>query len=135
MRWHDLLWVLMSYAVKRRPVVERAALFAAAEASQAAVALQMEVRSMSQQVQETWDQWAERHYTEEGVKKGHKEGLAEGQVVALKKALLRQGRQKFGQTSPDAEASLLALTDLERLERLMERIMQVNTWQELLDTP
>src|SRR5262249_6521507 len=53
MRWQDLVWFLMSYAVRRRPEPERAALFDAAVASQTAVAFQQEVRTMSQQVQET----------------------------------------------------------------------------------
>ena len=48
--------------------------------------------------------------------------------------LLRQGSKRFG--SPDARAreAVEALADIDRLERLTERLLDVSSWDELLAT-
>jgi len=61
--------------------------------------------------------------------------LEEGQTEALHKTLLRQGRRRFGPSAPEVENAILGLTDLPRLERMTEKVLDVSTWQELLDTP
>jgi hypothetical protein len=118
LRWQDLLWVLFSYAVRRRPRAERDELFAAAVASHHEAALREEVRNMSQNVMETWDQWAMQHYTQ-----------------GMRNALLLQGRAKFGPPTAEIEAAINTITDATRLERLIQRAVEVNSWQQLLATP
>jgi predicted transposase YdaD len=61
--------------------------------------------------------------------------LTEGQALALQKTLLRQGRHQFGPPSEAIQNAITAITDLERLERMTERLLVVSTWQELLETP
>jgi predicted transposase YdaD len=66
---------------------------------------------------------------------GRAEGRAEGQAVEARKILLRQGTKRFG--SPDArtQSAIEAISDVERLEQLTERLLDVSSWDELLATP
>jgi hypothetical protein len=63
------------------------------------------------------------------------EGRAEGQAVGARKILLRQGRQRFGPASAEIERALDAITDLEHLERLADRLWVASNWEDLLQTP
>jgi hypothetical protein len=50
--------------------------------------------------------------------------------------LLRAGRKKFGRApTKKQQAELDAITDLERLGELAERVQDVSTWAELLAAP
>ena len=46
--------------------------------------------------------------------------------------LPRPGRKRFGPLSPGAEAALAGITAIERLEALSERLLDVESWAELL---
>ena len=61
--------------------------------------------------------------------------LDEGRVEGEIRLLLRQGRKRFGPPDPPTESALKAIKDLERLERMGEAVLTVNSWQELLATP
>jgi hypothetical protein len=61
--------------------------------------------------------------------------LDEGEVRGVQRTILRQGRKKLGEPDEATRAALTALTDLDRLGRLSERLLEVATWQELLQTP
>jgi hypothetical protein len=63
------------------------------------------------------------------------EGRAEGQVQGVRKILFRQGHKRFGPAGADIEQAIQAITDLEHLERLADRLLDVASWQELLNTP
>jgi hypothetical protein len=52
-----------------------------------------------------------------------------------RKILLRMGRKRFGPPPPQVEAALQAIIDIDRLEQLSERLLDVTSWQELLDAP
>jgi hypothetical protein len=49
--------------------------------------------------------------------------------------MLRLGRIRFGEPGEATLAAINAIADLERLESLAERLLQVNTWDELLAAP
>ena len=49
--------------------------------------------------------------------------------------LLRLGQRRFGAPSIAAEAALRAITDVERLARLIDRLLDASSWEELLSTP
>jgi hypothetical protein len=53
----------------------------------------------------------------------------------MQRVLLVQGRKKLGEPDESTRRALLAITDLDRLDRLSERLLEVSTWQELLQTP
>jgi predicted transposase YdaD len=66
---------------------------------------------------------------------GREEGRAQGALREAQKLLLRQGGRKFGKPEPAVEAAIQAIGDLDRLERMSDRLLDVTTWQDLLATP
>lgn len=62
------------------------------------------------------------------------EGREEGRVQGAQRTLLSQGRKKFGEPDQATRNALLAITDPERLERLGERLLEVSSWSDLLQT-
>lgn len=58
--------------------------------------------------------------------------MAKGAVKEAQKILLNQGRTRFGPASQQVERAIAGIADLERLERLTERLLLVSTWDELL---
>jgi len=63
---------------------------------------------------------------------GREEGQVQGALREARKILLRQGRRKFGAAGPEVEATIEAIGDLDRLERMSERLLDVTTWPDLL---
>lgn len=61
--------------------------------------------------------------------------LEKGEVKEARKFLLRLGKKQFGVPDRETKAALQAITDVERLEQLGERVLEVSNWQELLATP
>jgi hypothetical protein len=59
----------------------------------------------------------------------------EGSTEEVRKNLLRLGRQRFGAASRAVEATINGISDLERLERMSDRILHASSWTELLETP
>ena len=60
--------------------------------------------------------------------------LAEGRAEGARGTLLRLGRQKFGRApSRKQQKALEAVTDLGRLEALADRLLDVDSWGELLE--
>jgi predicted transposase YdaD len=58
--------------------------------------------------------------------------LREGAIEYGQKTLRRQGERRFGPPPPEAVAALDAITDLDRLDRLLDRVSEVQSWGELL---
>jgi predicted transposase YdaD len=71
----------------------------------------------------------------EGEIKGRAEGEIKGRAEEARRLLLRLGRKHLGDPEEAAEATVRAITDVERLELLAERITEVGSWQDLLRTP
>jgi len=63
------------------------------------------------------------------------EGRLEGEIRASHRMLLRQGRKRFGPSDAATESALTSIQDLDRLERMADAVLTVNSWQELLATP
>jgi hypothetical protein len=64
--------------------------------------------------------------------RGMEAGVEVGRAEGLRRALIRQGAKRFGQTPPEVEARLRTIQDQARLEELTERILDANSWEELL---
>ena len=66
------------------------------------------------------------------------EGLEESSVYQgilrkeARQVLLRQGRKRFGPPDPRVEATIATIADLDRLHDLLDRVLEVSTWEELL---
>jgi hypothetical protein len=67
---------------------------------------------------------------QEGRHEGRQEGLVQGRLQEAKATLIRLGTKKFG--SPDALiAQRIESADLSFLEKLTDRLLEANSWQEL----
>jgi predicted transposase YdaD len=66
------------------------------------------------------------------VRRGLQEGRAEGRAEEARAILRLQGNHKFGAPSAEQDAVLGALTDPSRLESLCRKLLDVNTWDDLL---
>ena len=114
-RWYDLMRIVVSWALWRRPAAERRTLVAAAQAAQADVNRQKEVGDMSQTIAESiW---------EEGLQKGLLKGKQEGELKALRQTLRRLLADRFGNV-PDA--LLQRIDSATDVERLMTAAVQVS---------
>jgi hypothetical protein len=67
-----------------------------------------------------------------GLAEGRAEGRAEGAAEEARQTLLRLGRKKLGQPDERVEAEIAAMTDREQLDQLLDRVLDVSTWDELL---
>lgn len=68
----------------------------------------------------------------EGLQEGRQEGLQMGQVAEAQRILLRLGEKRLGPCPPETRAQIEALLDVQRLETLTERLLDVEDWDELL---
>jgi len=64
-----------------------------------------------------------------------REGRTEGRAEEAKRILKRLGSRRFGKPDAHIEAALDAIADLERLEQLSDRVLEVTGWEELLAQP
>ncbi len=71
----------------------------------------------------------------EGREEGRAEGRAEGVVEHARATLLRQGCKKLGPPGERMAADIAALDHVDRLNDLIDRILDVSTWDELMASP
>lgn len=69
-----------------------------------------------------------------GLIKGREEGLTMGQLEEARQLLLRLGRKRFGPPEQTVEEAIRKINDLHILELLIERLLDVASWQDLLRT-
>jgi hypothetical protein len=55
-----------------------------------------------------------------------------GQREEARRLILRAGKTRFGRRSRKAAQTVEAITDLDQLERLVDRVLEVNSWDEFL---
>jgi flagellar biosynthesis/type III secretory pathway protein FliH len=83
--------------------------------------------------------WDELFFSEgkaEGdFEEARKMGRAEGHAEEARKILLRLGSKKFGQPDEAVRDRIAALSDLDRLQDLLDRLLDVATWDEVLASP
>jgi len=58
-----------------------------------------------------------------------------GRAEEARRVLLLQGETKFGSRDEEAGGVIEAINDLQRLEELAVRLLNVNSWKELLAPP
>ena len=69
---------------------------------------------------------------EKGMEKGMEKGRSEGRSEGLVAVLIRLGTKRFGPPTTTLVVELKQITDNERLERLMDRILDAVSWDDLL---
>ena len=58
--------------------------------------------------------------------------VEEGEIKGVRMVMLRQGKRKFGRPPAAVAKALAGIEDLDRLERLSDRLLPATSWQELL---
>jgi hypothetical protein len=82
------------------------------------------------------DSEPEKSYLEELREAVRAEAYAEGKAEMLRYSVLSLGRQRFGKAaSRKQKTQLRAVTDLAHLERIRDRLLDADSWQDLLATP
>jgi hypothetical protein len=109
MRWRDLMWMLISWTLRRRPRVEREALVAAALEHQADSNSRREVDSMSTTLEQTLEEWAEQ--------RGIERGRELGRLDASRRLLARLLERRFGTLPDQLRQRIDRIDDLSRLEQ------------------
>jgi hypothetical protein len=61
--------------------------------------------------------------------------VRKGERRGQQATLLRIGRRLLGEPDAATVAAVQAITDLERLDRLADRVVEVSSWADLLATP
>jgi predicted transposase YdaD len=69
-----------------------------------------------------------------GRAEGRVQGMSEGRAEEAQQLLLRLGQKKFGPPDAAVAQTVRGLGDVERLESLIERLLEVASWHELLRT-
>lgn len=122
-RWKNLLRFILSWAAHRRPQQEHTMWSALAVELQADEQRKQELKAMQQTYADVLHQ------------QGKAEGKAEGKVEGARAVLLRFGRKKFGEPDAATLQTLESITDVERLERLSDAMLDVHSWTELVAVP
>lgn len=60
------------------------------------------------------------------------EGAKKGKTIEAKRILLRQGHKRFGSPSPQVVAEIEAISNVDRIEQLAERLLDAKSWEDLL---
>ena len=75
----------------------------------------------------------ESSYYQSILAEGRVEGRAEGEILALKRSLIRRAERRLGTISAEDRAKIEALTEVDRVEALDDRVLDISTWTELWD--
>jgi predicted transposase YdaD len=81
------------------------------------------------------ESWVYQDIFAKGLAEGEAKGEAKGHAEEAMEALLRLGRRKLGPPGAEVEARIAALDDLDRLRELLDRVLDVASWDELPGPP
>ena len=123
MRWRDLMWMLVSWALRRRPRQERAGLVEVALKFQPDSNSQEEVQTMSIALGQTLEEWAEE--------RGMARGIQQGELAATRRLLCGLLEDRFGPVPDDLRRQIGEIEDLARLERSIRRCPSLGSLEEL----
>lgn len=68
------------------------------------------------------------------LQEGREEGREEGRAEEARSLILRLGVKRMGNASSEVTAALRGVTDLAHLERMSDRLFEVESWDDLLAT-
>ncbi len=114
-RWLNLMWFLLSWAVRRRPGEEREAILAATEARFRSVAIQQEVRNMAGMVGQRWED----------------EVFARGQLRMARANLRALLAERFGTLPEELIQRIETTNDVARLQAALLQVLRINAASEL----
>jgi predicted transposase YdaD len=123
MRWRDLMWMLISWALRRRPRQEREGLVEVALENQPDPNSQKEVMTMSTTLGQTLEEWAEQRGIERGIERGRLENS--------RQMLCRWLEDRFGPLPEDLRQQIEQIKDVVRLERSIRQCPRLDSLDEL----
>jgi hypothetical protein len=121
-RWGDLINFILGWITHRRPAAERRGLMDLAANLVEDESRRNEVKAMVES------------YADVLLAKGKSEGKLEGKIEQAQSFVIRLGAKRFGGADSETLATLSNIQDLERLERIVERVAETSSWAELLTT-
>ncbi|HJT76156.1 MAG TPA: Rpn family recombination-promoting nuclease/putative transposase [Gemmataceae bacterium] len=119
LRWQDLMWFLLSWAVRRRPGGERHELFATVVSHVENATVQEEIQTMSQQVMQDWEQ--------EAFARGEARGAFRNAREILRDVL----SERFGELPEALVQRIEAVEDLARLRAAIRQAVHIQSLDEL----
>jgi hypothetical protein len=131
MRWHDLMWFILSWTVRRRPGEEREALLEAARSSQMDLQHREEVEELSTTVVETWEQELVARGEARGEARGRAEGLIEGEINTRREDLRLLLEERFGPLPEALAARIAAINDAEQLRDALRQVVRLRSLEDL----
>jgi hypothetical protein len=114
-RWSDLMWFVLSWAVRRRPDEERDQLRAVIEANVPDRPLQQEIVAMSQQTRKTFEEWA----------------FEQGELRGLRKLLKSMLERRFQNLPPELVQRIEQVDSFEQLGACIQLANSINSLEEL----
>lgn len=118
-RWSFLIRLTIGWIVHRRPAKDRAEMLHVAQDLANERDRPKEMKEMIQTI-------ADLNFAE---------GELKGRTVQARSTIFRLGKRHLGPVAPEVESALNAIDDLDRLEMLTERVLEIKNWSELLATP
>jgi hypothetical protein len=109
MRWQDLLWLMLSWVLQRRPDDEGEALSRALAEKQHDLALREEVQTMSEATKQTWVQKVE----------------ARAAIRSLREVLIEMLSEKYGELPEPLLTSIQTCEDVGRLKAGVKHLNNV----------
>jgi predicted transposase YdaD len=118
-RRQDLIWFVISWALRRRPGSERERLLAIAIECQTSAKRKREIEAMAKTIEKTWEQ----ELLAEGEARGEARGLVRGRREDLRLVL----QQRFGPLAPTVLQRIEAIDDPERLKSCFQQALDAAT--------
>lgn len=69
------------------------------------------------------------------IRKGEAKGIAKGELSGRLTTIRQIGTKHFGRPTAKVKAALDGLADLERIDRMVDRLLEAGDWADLLATP
>ena len=126
-RWHDLMWFVLSWSLRRRPNREHADLIALAAAGHDNTIVRREVEQMTQAVEKSWaDEMMER-----GIERGMERGRVTGAMETSRRYLRGLLEQRFGALPEALVQRIEGTEDLPRLEACIFSVQKLKSLDEI----
>lgn len=126
-RWYDLLRIVLTWAMWRRPQPEQEALLTTAKASEDNAQRQREIEEMSERLGATIADLA----MAKGKMLGIQQGQVQGQLQARREDLRIFLEDRFGPLSQDVIQRIESLDDLEALKQAIHQVSRLRALEDL----
>jgi Putative transposase, YhgA-like len=122
-RWTELLGFIMGWAHHKRPAMERPHWHTLAVQLQTTAERKREIDAMGMTIAQSIFQ------------EGRQEGRQEGMLQQARAILIRLASKRFGAPDDGVRQTIEHITDLDRLDRVTDRVNEAASWADLIATP